>query len=81
MRSWQVFYAGRRAQCEPVPVPVPVSEERSPRPADTWAKWSEPAETRTPEGSTVTGVLAAIDIPGVTIDIPGATPQEPRDPC
>lgn len=70
MRSWQVFHAGRRAQCEPVPVPG----ERSPRPSDTWSKWSGLPQTRTSEGAAETGVLP-------TIDIPGATPQEPRDPC
>ncbi|MCZ4516057.1 hypothetical protein O3Q52_49740 [Streptomyces sp. ActVer] len=68
MRSWQVLYAGRQAQCEPAP------GERSPRSADTRAKRSEPTEKRIPEDSAETGVL-------VTIDIPGATPQEPRDPC
>lgn len=68
MRSWQVFYAGWQAQCEPVP------GERSPCSADTRANRSEPSEKGTPEDSAETGAL-------VTIDIPGATPQEPRDPC
>lgn len=68
MGSWQVFYAGWQVRCEPVP------GERPPRSVDTWAKRYELAETRTPEDSAATGAL-------VTIDIPGATPQEPRDPC
>jgi hypothetical protein len=68
MRSWQVFYAGWQAQCEPV------RGERSSFSTDTRANRSEPAEKGTPENSAETGAL-------VTIDIPGATPQEPRDPC
>ncbi|MFG2350029.1 hypothetical protein [Streptomyces phaeochromogenes] len=68
MGSWQVFYAGWQVRCEPVP------GERSPCPVDTRAKRYELAETRAPEDSAETGAL-------VTIDIPGATPQEPRDPC
>ena len=68
MRSWQVFYAGRQAQCEPVP------GERSLRSADTRAKGTELAENRTSQDPAEAGAL-------VTTDIPGATPQEPRDPC
>ncbi|MDQ1029815.1 hypothetical protein QF035_007397 [Streptomyces umbrinus] len=68
MGSWQVFHAGRQVRCEPVP------GERPARSVDTWAKRYELTETRNPEGSAENGVL-------VTIDIPGATPQEPRDPC
>lgn len=68
MGSWQVFYAGRRVRCEPVP------GERSPRSVDIWSRWSGPAENRTAEDPAETGAL-------VTIDIPGATPREPRDPC
>ncbi|MFI1488235.1 DUF6578 domain-containing protein [Streptomyces sp. NPDC020747] len=52
----------------------PMPGERSMRSADTWPNWSELAGTRTPEDLVETGAL-------VTIDIPGATPREPRDPC
>lgn len=68
MGSWQVFYAGRQVRCEPVP------GERSLHSADTWPKWDELNESPAPEGLVETGAP-------VTIDIPGATPQEPRDPC
>ncbi|GHB26880.1 hypothetical protein GCM10010306_020400 [Streptomyces umbrinus] len=52
----------------------PVPGERSLRSAGTWLKWGEMTENRTPADLAETGAL-------VTIDIPGATPQEPRDPC
>jgi len=52
----------------------PVPGERAPRSADTWPNRDELTESTAPEGLVETGAL-------VTIDIPGATPQEPRDPC
>ena len=71
MRSWQVFYGGQRG---PVVNPYRGSGRRV-RPS-TRAKrvpnWQRTARR---------GGRAAESGALVTTDIPGATPQEPRDPC